>query len=136
MAGSAWLMEYRVVEDRYASGYPLGQIEFGVYTRDADTPRHWLAGHTSNVAYQSDNTHFFDVTTNVGYTTVSGRQAVTWDAPPEGEVGASVHDTAFFYSTAYVFRLDWWSKDTITTDATFPTALAADAGQMLATFHG
>jgi len=126
-----WLRERRVVDKQYQNVSPPGQIDIGVYSIDADTLTAWVQKHTGPCGSQVSNAFFWDVVRNLTTVTAAGRQAVSfdWDMSSCG-ASLTVHETAFFMGSAYVFRLDWWALD-----PAYATTLQQYAQQILATFQ-
>jgi hypothetical protein len=107
--GTGLLMVYRIIDNRYIDGYPLGQIEISIYTRDAVSLRAWVAKHSGQPA-SSDLTRYWSPVANQSPVKVGGRDGLSFDWVPD-RGGRTIHAVAVFQSTAHVLILDWWSFD-------------------------
>lgn len=128
-----WLKEMRFVDKEFfgTEEYPAGQVELGVYLKDADTLNEWVSKHStaSDVAFQTDRStyYFFDVR-NVSHVTAVGRSAVSFDSPPHGDAPA-LHALAFF-SGSFVFRIDWFAEE-----SSYATTIRPIFERMLASYR-
>jgi hypothetical protein len=123
-----WPLERRAVDKRHLVGQPPGQVEFGIYKKDADTLAAWIQKHTGPCFTGRDPIPYWDTVTNMKSTTVSGHEALSFDWDTSHCASASiVHETVFFLGSAFVFRFDWWA-----TDRNHSTTLQPIAQQMLA----
>jgi hypothetical protein len=127
-----WLFELRVADKRYATGGAPGQIEIGIYTRDADTPGAWVQKHTGPCSGPNTNAFFWDKTGNLQTLTAAGRDAVSFDLDMRscGGFALTVHETVLLLGSKYVLRFDWWSKD-----SAYSRILEPIAQQMLSTLR-
>lgn len=127
-----WLRERRIVDKQYENANPPGQIDIGIYSKDADTLSAWVQKHTGPCGSPVTKGFFWDVVRNVEIASAAGRQAVTfdWDMSSCGS-SLIVHETAFFMGSEYIVRFDWWAFD-----AGYATTLQTYSQQILATFHG
>jgi hypothetical protein len=110
MPGTGLVMAYRAVENCYVNTYPPGQIEITIYSKDADTVAAWISKH-SGPATSSDPTRYWTPVTNQTAVTVTGQEGVSFDWVPDMK-DKTIHATATFLGTAYVFVIQWWSNDT------------------------
>jgi hypothetical protein len=124
------LLEKRVVDRQYSSGEPPGQVEFGVYAKDAGAIDAWIQKHTGQCGSADANEFFWDSTANLTSTAAAGRAAMTFDWSPCGSPVA-LHVTTFFMDGPYVFRIDWWA-----TEPNYTTSIKSVASQMIASFNG
>jgi hypothetical protein len=123
-----WLNEYRAVETRFLDAYPPGQVEVGVYTKDADTLSAWVQKHSAASCGLPGNP-FFWATANLKPVTAAGRDAVSFDTDPKGcGPSIAVHNIVFFMSNGYIFQLDWYAN------TTYATTIQGVGQQMLATY--
>src|SRR6266851_1848401 len=128
--GTGLVMAYRAVAvGDLTNNPPPGQIEMTVYTSDADTLSGWLSKH-SGPPSSSDMTRYWSPPTNQVEVTVQGRPRLSFDWIGDGEGAMTVHATALFLGTAYVFVLQWWS-----TFAPYSASIEDDYHQMLASFR-
>jgi hypothetical protein len=97
------MMLYRAVDPIYLNGYPKGQIDAGIYARDADTLPEWVQKHSGPPK------RYWTVTTNQHAATVHGRVAFAFDWTPGA--GPTIHSTAIFLGKTFVLLLDYWSAD-------------------------
>jgi photosystem II stability/assembly factor-like uncharacterized protein len=126
---TGWLAEFRAVDSCYLDVYPPGQVEMGVYTKDADTLTAWVNKHS--VAKCTDP-GFFPGVSNMRSVTVAGRDALAFDDVYTGcEFSGVVHTTVLLLGSGNVFRIDWWA-----TDPNYAPTLQAIADQMLASLKG
>lgn len=99
--------------------FPPGQVDLGVYSKDAKTLSAWLTMHsrttcrtsscpTSTTREDADDRdiYFLDVE-NIVETQAAGRPGVTFDWHT-GE-GDEIHALIFFHRSV-VIRLDWWGE--------------------------
>jgi hypothetical protein len=122
----------RAVDKQFSTGYPPGQVDFGVYSKDADTLEAWVQRHTGPCGSPNSKAYFWDTTAKLQPATIAGRSAVSFDWDQSSCFGtATLHETALFFGTDYVFRLDWWS-----TDPNYSSTIQQIAAQMLSTFNG
>jgi hypothetical protein len=128
-----WLIEYRAVDTRFLSGYPTGQVEMGVYDKDADTLTAWVRKHSDATCGMPNGTGFFWNVTNLTVAPAAGRDAVSFDDDTRGCEGpqATDHFVVFFLGSNHIFRFSWWSSD----PAYIPTVQAI-AQTMLSSFSG
>jgi hypothetical protein len=108
-------MLYRAVDPAYLKGYPPGEVEIGIYAKDADTLGAWVTKH-SGPPTSSDNNRYWNPVTNRVTGTVSGHDGISfvW-IPDTGK--PIVHSTAVFLGTAYVLIVSWWTMDSTYSDA-------------------
>jgi hypothetical protein len=106
--GTGLVMTYRAVDSRYLSGYPPGDIDIGIYTKDADTLAGWVAEHTGPVT-SSDMGRYWSPVTNETPVTVAGHAGLSFDWVGDSDP-LTLHDTAVFLGTAYVLTIGWWSS--------------------------
>jgi len=128
------LLLQRAVEPRFLGNYPPGQVEFSVRARDADTLNAWVQKHTGPCGSDGSKEYYWDTPSDLTSMTVAGHDARSFDwnmAQACGEGATSLHFTAFFVGTSYVFVLDWWS-----TDPAYAATVHRVADQMLASFSG
>jgi hypothetical protein len=127
------LQSYRAFDAKFtdANGYPRGQVEFGIYTKDASTLVDWVTRHTGPPAGPTASPlPYWDATSNLHSTTASGRDAIYFEwATASGPT--TIHVIAFFWKSSYVFRLDWWAVD-----STYLSMMEATGRQMLNSFQG
>jgi hypothetical protein len=126
-----WLIEYRAVDTRYLGTYPSGQVEMGVYTKDANTLTAWVQKHSDATCGMPNSTAFFWNVSNLKTTTAAGRDAVSFDDNSKGCEGpqSTNHFTVFFLGSNHVFRFNWWASD-----ANYSPTIEAIADKMLASF--
>jgi hypothetical protein len=105
---SGMLMTYRVVANEYLQTYPPGQIELGVYVRDAPTVGDWINKH-SGPASSSDPLRYWAPPSNTLLTTVAGKDGLSFDWIPDTG-SPTIHAVAVFLSTS-VLLVEWWSTD-------------------------
>jgi hypothetical protein len=103
-------MAYRAVDNKYLSGYPPGQIEVTIYSKDADTLSGWVTKHSAPPTSLDPN-RYWTVATNQTPVTVGGRAGLSFDWVPITFGTTPVHATAFFVRATYVLLLKWWSAD-------------------------
>ncbi len=115
----------RAVDAGFTAGYPSGQVEFGVYAKDAGALSEWLSEH-SDTAPSPFRPTYHDVT-NVMEATASGRPTLSFDSFA-GEAG-TVHSTVFF-SGPNVFVIDWFASD-----PTYEPTIKPIFERMLASFR-
>jgi hypothetical protein len=124
IAGSDILMLYRAVDPAYLKGYPPGEVEIGMYAKDADSLDAWVTKHSGPPSPTEDNRHWSAVT-NRATVTVAGRDGISFDWSPDS--GKSViHSTCVFLGTTYVLMVAWW-----TTDAKYSDTIQHHHQQML-----
>jgi hypothetical protein len=121
------LAVYRIVDDRYLSGYPPGEVDLGLYQMDATTLRDWITRHTG-ISTQG-HTYYWESTANTTDTTAAGQPAVSFDWT--GGVPTPIHATAFLKDSSTVVLFDWWATDT-----TYSSTIQLCASQVLASFKG
>jgi hypothetical protein len=111
VAGTAIVMLYRAFDDCYAAVGPPGQVELGVYRRDADTLAAWVEKHSDVDCAGSNTTAFIFGVSNAHSVTVDGRAAIAFDDKSSGCGGpaSSGQETAFLLSAQYVFMVGWWT---------------------------
>jgi hypothetical protein len=102
-------MAYRAVENQYLQGYPPGQIEIAIYSKDADSLSGWVAKHSGPPTSSNQNRYWNDPT-NQSAVRVNGRDGFSFDWLPDVG-GATIHSTAVFLHAKYVLVLQWWSAD-------------------------
>lgn len=124
------LMNYRVVDNRFLTGYPPGQVEIGIYQKDADTLAAWVELHRGDAAQTNTVSTYWTQTSNISATTAAGRNAVSFDWTAPG-VTTPVHTTAFFIDTSHVFLLSWDAND-----SSYAQTVMAIAAEMLSSFKG
>jgi hypothetical protein len=126
-------MLYRAVDSCYLDRYPPGQVEMGVYTKDADTPAAWVQKHSDPDCGVVGSKAFIFGVSNLTSVTVAGHDGTSFDQKWSGCGGPAGKGqaTAFFLSSKYVFMLGWW-----TASADYAPTMQAIASQMLATFKG
>jgi hypothetical protein len=113
------------VDPSYLNGYPKGQIEITIYSKDADTLDSWVTKHTGP-QLSREKTRYWSPVTNRATLTVAGRDGLSFDWVPDA-ASVTIHATAVFLSTVYVLTVSWWSYD-----ATYGTTLDQYRRQMLA----
>jgi hypothetical protein len=125
-----WPRERRAVNKNYLTGYPPGEVDFGIYVKDSDTLAAWIKKHTGPCFAPSGPRPYWDNVTNLASTTVAGQAALSfdWDTSHCGRQ-MTLHETVFFLGPAHVFRFDWW-----TTDSSYATTIQPIAQQMLDSF--
>jgi hypothetical protein len=107
--GTPIVMEYRAVDPRYLSGYPPGEIDLGIYAKDANTLVGWVTRH-SGPSSSPDPNRLWSPVTNEATSTVAGHDAFSFDWVPD--TGSStLHTTAVFLGATYVLLVMWWSND-------------------------
>ncbi|MGH7866422.1 MAG: hypothetical protein ACREP9_02055 [Candidatus Dormibacteraceae bacterium] len=102
-------MGYRIVDTAYWNGYPPGQIEIGIYSKDYSTLAGWATRH-SGPSTSSSNSRYWNAVTNEATASAGGHDALEFDWVPDSG-SSTIHDTAFFLGTAYVMTVSWWSND-------------------------
>ncbi len=124
-------MLYRAVDNCYLGGYPPGQVELGVYTKDADTLNAWVQKHSDTDCGGANSTAFIFGVSSLTATTAAGHDAVSFDDQGSGCGGPAYkgHSTVFFLDLQHVFMLDWW-----TSGPDHAPTVQAIGSQMLATF--
>lgn len=127
--GAGWLAEYRAVETNYASTYPPGQVELGIYNYDAGSLADWMTKHTGSSS-STNQAHYWESVSNTKAVSVVGRHAIAFDAAVTGFPVPS-HSTAFAQNSSRVIVLDWWA-----TDSTYASSISDVATQMLGSFGG
>jgi hypothetical protein len=105
----AWPFHGRIVEDKYRTGYPPGQIEIAIRALDSDSLRHWIERHTGDpMAHPEAN--YWNSVSNVRDLTVAGEPAVRFDYVMRGpEAPDDVHAVALIVNGKYVLLIDWWA---------------------------
>jgi hypothetical protein len=96
----------RAVDAAFTAGYPPGQVEFGVYAKDANTLSEWLSKHSDTALSPSRPTYHH--VTNTVEATAAAQPTLSFDSLA-GEAG-TVHSTVFFFG-ANVFVIDWFASD-------------------------
>jgi len=103
------LQLYRAVDKNYLCGYPLGQIEMGVYRNDMNSLTAWVQKHTN--AGTADDTKFLIGVTGLKAVTVANREAVAFQEVGVYEGPGSIYVTAFSFGSGLIFLIDWWSYE-------------------------
>jgi hypothetical protein len=114
ITGTDILMLYRAVDPAYANGYPPGEIDIGVYVRDADTVDAWVTKHSGPPTPSGKNLYWNGVT-NRATVTVAGRDAIAfvW-TPNTGK--PTIYSSGVFLGATYVLIVSWWSMDPLYSD--------------------
>lgn len=102
------LFDVRFFDNKFKGGYPAGQVEIGVWDRDADSLDEWLAKHSGSGAGE-DPQIYYGMVSNQKSTTVNGRPAISWDQEDAGEISA-IHHIALF-SASRVIELRWFADN-------------------------
>jgi hypothetical protein len=102
-------MAYRVVDSNYMSGYPPGQIEIAIYSKDAATLIDWVTKH-SGPPTSPDPTRYWAAAANPTMVQVGTRDGLSFDWVPDTG-SRTVHATATFLDATNVLVLQWWSVD-------------------------
>jgi hypothetical protein len=129
--GSDSLQSYRAYDpQQVVNGYPRGQIEFAIYTKDANSVRDWVARHTGAPSGPAVTpVIYWETISKFQQTTAAGRDAVYFDAMMGPS--ATLHTMAFLWKSSYVFRLDWWSND-----LSYAPTVESIGRQMIDSFQG
>lgn len=123
------LLEMRVYDSQFSAQNPPGEVEFGVYPKDADSLAAWVQKHTGPCSAMTSNTFYWDNTTNLVATKVAGEAALEFDwAHPCGDA-PTLHETVLFLGSGYVFRINPWYSET-----TYKPTIDQIVAAMLATF--
>ena len=123
---------YRAYDPQYTTnGYPRGQVEFAIYTKDAANLADWVARHTGPPTAPTANPiTYWDKTSNIQSTVAAGRDAIYFEwTTASGPT--TVHVIAFFWKSSSVFRLDWWAVD-----SAYLSTMESTGRQMLDSFQG
>jgi hypothetical protein len=127
VAGTGLLMVYRAVDPKYLNTYPAGQIGIAIYTKDAETLTGWAAKH-SGPPTSNDMTRYWCAPANQAAATIGSDPGLAFDWV--GDMGgATIHETATFLGTSYVFLLHWFA-----TDPEYAKTMQQYSLQMLASF--
>jgi hypothetical protein len=124
------LFAARIVDDKYLSGYPAGQVEISTAANSGNSLRDWVASHIGQ-PYSGDTNHFWDSTSNLRDIQIAGRPAIGFDfvfVGPEGP--PAFHAAAFLLPEGSIFLMDWWSYS-----GDYAPAIAAVAQQMIASIQ-
>jgi len=116
----------RVVDDKYLSGYPAGQVEISIVVNTGNSLRDWVASHIGQQG-SSDANHLWDSTSNIADIQIAGRPAVGFDyvlVGPESPV--NFHAAAFVLPEGSVFLIDWWAYS-----SDYAPVIASIAQQMI-----
>jgi hypothetical protein len=116
---------YRAVDNAYLKGYPLGQIEITIYSKDAETLDGWVTKHSGPPSSREKTRYWSPVNYRVSVRAAS-RDGLLFDVVPVAG-GPPIHCTAMFLGAAYVLIVSWWSDN-----ATYGTTLQQYDLQMLA----
>lgn len=122
--GTGLLMAYRTFDPIYANTYPPGQISIGIYSRDADTLRSWVAKH-SGPSSSTDITRYWKPVSNETDVAVGSRGGLSFDWVGD-QGGITIHETIMFMGASYVFAIDWYA-----TDSTYADVVQRNYQQML-----
>ena len=128
-----WLLERRIVDAQFVSGYPPGDIDFGVYAFDSTTLDGWVRQHTGPCGSPNSKEFYWDNVVNLSPVTVASRagQAFDWDQRSCGP-NLVLHETVFLFSNdTYVFRLDW-----LASSADYSGTIQTTGQQVIQTFVG
>lgn len=112
--GTGLLMAYRVVETQYVNGYPPGQIEIHVHTRDSSDLSSWITAHTGPPTPSSPN-NYWEGTSNLTTGSAGAHKIVSFDAAVTG-FQYPIHGRAVFLGTAYVLVIDHWANQSMYRD--------------------
>ncbi len=119
----------RVVDKRFASDFPPGQITIFVFSKDAESPDEWVARHSASGPPPPDvetlQLFFFNIT-NLNQISVAGRTGVSFDWTVKGEGAGLLHTTVFF-SGSHVIAIGWEASDpayVITAESLFEQVIA------------
>ena len=124
------LFSARIVDDKYLSGYPAGQVEISVAANRGNLLREWIASHIGP-QYSGDANHFWDSTSNLTDIRIADRAGLSFEyvfAGPEGPPG--FHAAAFLLPTGSVFVMDWWAYS-----PDYSPVIGAVAQQMIASIR-
>ena len=103
----------RVVDKRFASDFPPGQITIFVFSKDAASPDEWVARHSASGPPPSDlealQLFFFNIT-NLNQISVAGRTGVSFDWTVKGDGAGLLHTTVFF-SGSHAIAIGWEASD-------------------------
>jgi hypothetical protein len=124
------LLAMRTVQASYAGRRAAPtQIDFHVFTKDADTLTAWVQKHSGPCDRPASAPYYWVKTSNLTPTKVAGAEALSFDW---GACTSSMllHSTVFFMGP-YIFELDWF-----TTDPTYASIAQETGQQMLASFRG
>lgn len=102
------VLEMRAVDTRYEGGYPPGEVDFGVYVKDADSLTGWIQKHTGPCASSLSSMFYWDASSNLVSTSAGGRDVVTFDwLHPCGQT-YPLHESVTFLGASYVLRINAW----------------------------
>lgn len=102
------LFDVRFFDNKFKAGYPAGQVEIGVWDKDAGSPEEWLAKHSGSGAGE-DPQIYYGMVSNQKSTTVSGRPAISWDQEDAGAIPV-IHHLALF-SASRVIEVRWFADN-------------------------
>jgi len=121
------LFSARVVDDRYLTGYPAGEVDIATVLNSGNSLNDWVAAHIGK-PYTADGNHFWDSTSNLTSIQIDGRPAIGFDYVMVGPDGpAAFHAAAFLLPEGSVFLIDWWAFS-----GDYATVIAGVAQQMIA----
>ena len=124
------LFSARVVDDRYLTGYPAGEVDIATVANSGNTLTDWVAAHIGR-PYTADANHFWDSTSNLTSIQIDGRPAIAFDYVLVGPDGPpAFHAAAFLLPEGSVFLIAWWAFS-----GDYATVIAGVAQQMLAATH-
>jgi hypothetical protein len=126
------VQSYRAFDPKFtdANGYPRGQVELGIYAKDAASLTDWVARHTGPASgATADPITYWTETSKPQSIRATGRDAIYFEwTTASGPT--TVHVIAFIWKVSYVFRLEWWAVDSI-----YLSTMEATGRQMLASFQ-
>ena len=100
----------RTVDDKFLNQYPPGQVEIFVAPNGGASLRDWIAGHVG-APLSGDANHYWDSTSNLADSTITGQAAVRFDFVLQGpESPSAFHAAAFVLPKGPVFVMDWWAN--------------------------
>ncbi|MHB8613724.1 MAG: hypothetical protein ACYDAL_15080 [Candidatus Dormibacteraceae bacterium] len=124
------LFSARVVDDRYLSGYPSGEVDIATVASSGNTLNDWVAAHTGK-PNTADANHFWDSTSNLTSIQIDGRPAIGFDYVLVGPGDPpAFHAEAFLLPEGSVFLIDWWADS-----SEYATVIAGLALQMIASIQ-
>lgn len=124
------LFSARIVDDRYLTGYPAGEVDVAAVLNSGNSLNDWVVSHTGK-PFSPDTTHFWDSTSNLRTIQIDGRPAIGFDYVDVGPDGPpAFHASAFLLPEGSVFLITWWSFS-----ADYAPAIADVAQQMIASIQ-
>ncbi len=125
------LVEMRAVDVAFEGEYPPGEVDFGIYVRDSDSLTGWVQKHTGPCASSLSSMYYWDSTSNLVSTSVSGRSIVSFDWVHPCGATFPLHEAVTFLGTSYVLRINAWysNPDYAATAEQYASAMLASVKQ-------